>query len=39
VAAQNDQKSIKIAMLVFMVIQGHCFRCQLKARVRLFISD
>jgi len=24
---------------LFKVIQGHCFRCQSKARVQLAISD
>jgi len=38
-AAQNGKKSIKTAILVFKVIQGHRSRCQTKARVQLPISD
>jgi len=38
-ADQNRQKIRKTSILVFKVIQGHCSRCQLKARVQLPISD
>jgi len=37
-AAENRQKPIKPPILEFRVTQGHWFRCQSKASVRLLIS-
>jgi len=38
-AARNCQKIHRTPILVFKVIQGHCFRYQSRASVRLPISD
>jgi len=40
VAALNNQKKLyfKNFILVFKIIQGHCFQCQSKAHVRFSIS-
>ena len=39
VTVKNRQKSRKNFILVFKVIQGHCFRYQSKASVELPITD